>query len=194
MTGTEKIIAHIETDAKAQAEEIISAAEARCAEIKSKYELQAADLYQAKIREGVKACQDKEDGALRISRREARKSTLAVKQEMVSKSFEMALEQITSLPEEQYIAFLKRLAMQASSTGDEEILLNARDREKIGEKLLAAVNAEPGKSLTLSDETREIAGGLILRRGNVEANSSAELLVDLTRSELSSKLANVLFS
>ena len=194
MTGTEKIIAHIETDAKAQAEEIISAAEARCAEIKSKYELQAADLYQAKIREGVKACQDKEDGALRISRMEARKSTLAVKQEMVSKSFEMALEQITSLPEEQYIAFLKRLAMQASSTGDEEILLNARDREKIGEKLLAAVNAEPGKSLTLSDETREIAGGLILRRGNVEANSSAELLVDLTRSELSSKLANVLFS
>ena len=194
MTGTEKIIAHIETDAKAQAEEIISAAEARCAEIKSKYELQAADLYQAKIREGVKACQDKEDGALRISRMEARKSTLAVKQEMVSKSFEMALEQITSLPEEQYIAFLKRLAMQASSTGNEEILLDARDREKIGEKLLAAVNAEPGKSLTLSDETREIAGGLILRRGNVEANSSAELLVDLTRSELSSKLANVLFS
>ncbi len=193
MTGTEKIIAHIETDAKVQAEEILSAAEARCAEIKSKYELQAADLYQAKIREGVKACQDKEDGALRISRMEARKSTLAVKQEMVSKSFEMALEQITSLPEEQYIAFLKRLAIQASSTGDEEILLNARDREKIGEKLLSAVNAEPGKFLTLSNETREISGGLILRRGNVEANSSAELLVDLTRSELSSKLANVLF-
>ena len=193
MTGTEKIIAHIEADAKVQAEEILSAAAARCAEIKSKYELQAADLYQAKIREGVKACQDKEDGALRISRMEARKSTLAVKQEMVSKSFEMALKQITSLPKEQYISFLKRLAMQASSTGDEEILLNARDLEEIGERLLAAVNAEPGKSLTLSEETREIAGGLILRRGNVEANSSAELLVDLTRSELSSKLANVLF-
>ncbi len=193
MTGTEKIIAHIEADAKVQAEEILSAAADRCAEIKSKYELQAAELYQAKIREGVKACQDKEDGALRITRMEARKSTLAVKQEMVSRSFDMALKQITSLPKDQYIAFLKRLALQASTTGDEEILLNERDREAIGAELLNSINAEPCKSLTLSDETRDIAGGLLLRRGNIEANCSAELLVDLTRSELSSKLANVLF-
>lgn len=194
MTGTEKIIAHIEADAKSQAEAILAAAAARCAEINSKYELQAAELYQAKIREGVKACQDKEDGALRITRMEARKSTLAVKQEMVTKSFDMALNQIISLPKDQYIAFLKRLALQASSTGDEEVLLNARDRESVGEELLSAINSEPGKALTLSDETRDIAGGLLLRRGNVEANCSAELLVDLSRSELSSKLANVLFS
>ena len=194
MTGTEKIIAHIEADAKVKAEEILAAAAARCAEIKSKYELQAADLYQAKIREGVKACQDKEDGALRITRMEARKSMLAVKQEMVSRSFDMALKQITSLPKDEYIAFLKRLALQASSTGDEEILLSERDREAIGADLLKAINAEPGKALTLSDDTRDISGGLLLRRGNVEANCSAELLVDLTRSELSSKLADVLFS
>ena len=194
MTGTEKIIAHIEADAKAQAEEILAAAAARCAEIKSKYELQAADLYQAKIREGVKACQDKEDGALRITRMEARKSMLAVKQEMVSRSFDMALKQITSLPKDEYIAFLKRLALQASSTGDEEILLNKRDHEAIGADLLKAINAEPGKALSLSADTRDISGGLLLRRGNVEANCSAELLVDLTRSELSSKLADVLFS
>ena len=194
MTGTEKIIAHIEADAKVKAEEILAAAAARCAEIKSKYELQASDLYQAKIREGVKACQDKEDGALRITRMEARKSMLAVKQEMVSRSFDMALKQITSLPKDEYIAFLKRLALQASSTGDEEILLSERDREAIGADLLKAINAEPGKALTLSDDTRDISGGLLLRRGNVEANCSAELLVDLTRSELSSKLADVLFS
>ena len=194
MTGTEKIIAHIEADAKEQAEEILASAAASCAEIKSKYEQQAADLYQEKIREGVKACQDKEDGALRISRMEAKKSTLAVKQEMVSRSFDMALDQIISLPKEQYVEFLKKLALQASTTGDEEILLNARDREAVGAELLAAVNATPGKALTLSDQTREIAGGLILRRGNVETNCSIELLVDLTRSELSSKLANVLFS
>ena len=72
--------------------------------------------------------------------------------------------------------------------------MNARDRESVGEELLSAINSEPGKALTLSDETRDIAGGLLLRRGNVEANCSAELLVDLSRSELSSKLANVLFS
>lgn len=192
MTGTEKIIAHIEADARAQADAVLAEAKGKCAEIQKKYEAQAAELYQAKIREGVRDCQAREDGALRISRMEARKSVLAVKQEMVSRSFDMALEQITSLPADQYVAFLKRLVVNAGPVGDEEIILNARDRDAVGAALLKAVNAD-GLKLTVSDETRDIAGGLILRRGNVETNCSAELLIDLTRAELSSKLAEVLF-
>ena len=43
MKGTEKIIAHIEADAKAQADKIIAEAENRCAEIKTKYEEGAFD-------------------------------------------------------------------------------------------------------------------------------------------------------
>ena len=192
MKGTEKIIAHIQADAQTQADEIIAAAEKKCADIKEKYEEQASRLYSDKIREGVKACQDQEDGALRISRIEARKSVLSVKQEMVEKSFALAEEKIVSLPEDRYVAFLAGLAKRAANTGDEEIILNERDRGAIGEKLLKAVNAD-GMHMTLSDETREISGGLILRRGSVEANCSVELLVEMCRGELSSKLADILF-
>ncbi len=192
MKGTEKIIAHIEADAAAREKEILAAAEQKCAEIKAKFEEQASALYSDKIREGVKACQDFEDGALRISRMEARKSVLAVKQEMVSKSFELAQEKIVNLPEDQYVAFLAKLAKQASGSGDEEIILNSRDRAAIGEKLLKAVNAD-GKNMKLADETRDIAGGLILRSGSVETNCTVELLVDLCKGELSSQLADLLF-
>ncbi|MCR5135990.1 MAG: hypothetical protein K6C12_02670 [Oscillospiraceae bacterium] len=193
MTGTEKIIAHIESDAKAKADGILAEAEARCAEIRAGYEKQASDLYQEKIRAGVQACQDREDGALRISRMEARKAVLGVKQEMVSKSFDMALAEITSLPAADYVAFLTKLIRDAHPTGTEEIVLNPKDRAAVGEKLLQAVNALPGMAMKLSDDTRDIAGGLLLRRGNVETNCSAELLIDLTRSALSSRLAEVLF-
>ena len=123
---------------------------------------------------------------------EARKSVLAVKQEMVEKSFALAAEKIVGLPEEQYIAFLAGLAKKASVSGDEEVILNERDRAAIGGKLLQAINRD-GVSMTLSDETRDISGGLILRRGSVEANCSVELLVDLCRGELSSRLADILF-
>ena len=193
MTGTEKIIAHIEDDARKQAEAILAEAEEKCAAVRADFEEQAKKLYSEKIRDGVKACQDREDGALRIARMEARKSVLAVKQEMVSKSFDLAREQILSLPEEDYVAFLKKLALSAGLTGDEEILLNAGDREKIGAKLIEALKGE-GKTLKLSDETADIAGGLILRRGNVETNCSVELLVELSRAELSGKLAELLFA
>ena len=194
MKGTEKIIAHIEADAQAKADEIFTAAERKCAEIKEKYDEKAASLYTDKIREGVKACQDKEDSALRISSMEAKKSILSVKQEMVSQSFAAAREKIVNLPKEQYVAFLAKLAAQASVTGDEEIILNARDREAIGEDVVAAANAAvSGGKMTLSDTTGDFAGGLILKRGNVEANCTVELLVDLKRGDLSAKLAEVLF-
>ncbi|MBR4474532.1 MAG: hypothetical protein IKS55_12945 [Oscillospiraceae bacterium] len=192
MKGTEKIIAHIEADAQAQADAILAAAREKCDAVKAKYEEQASRLYSDKIRDGVKACQDQEDGALRISRMEARKSVLAVKQEMVEKSFDLATQKIVSLPDDRYVAFLADLVKKAGPVGDEEIILNPADRARIGEALLKAVNAD-GAKITLSKETRDLKGGLILRRGSIETNCSVELLVELCRGDLSAKLADVLF-
>ena len=180
MKGTEKIIAHIAADADAQVGAILAEAEAKCADIKAKYEEEASRLYSDRIRDGVKACQDQEDGALRISRMEARKSVLAVKQEMVEKSFDLALDKIVALPADRYVAFLAGLAKNAAGTG------------AVGEKLVKAINAG-GAHMKLSDETRDISGGLILRRGSIEANCSVELLVDLCKGEMASKLADILF-
>lgn len=192
MKGTEKIIAHIEADAQAQAEAVLGEARQRCEAIKARFDDKAARLYSDRIREGVKACQDQEDSALRISRMEARKSVLSVKQEMVEKSFDLAVQQIVALPDEKYTAFLANLVKKAGPAGDEEIILNAADRARVGEALLKAVNAD-GAKMKLSDETRDIKGGLILRRGSIETNCSVELLVELCRGELSAKLADVLF-
>ena len=192
MKGTEKIIAHIEADAQAQADAALGEARQRCEAIKARFDEKAARLYSDRLREGVKACQDQEDSALRISRMEARKSVLSVKQEMVEKSFDLAVQQIVALPDEKYTAFLANLVKKAGPAGDEEIILNAADRARVGEALLKAVNAD-GAKMKLSDETRDIKGGLILRRGSIETNCSVELLVELCRGELSAKLADVLF-
>ena len=59
MKGTEKIIAHIQADAKAQADAILAQAEQQCAEIRRDYEIKAKDAYAEKIRLGVKSNQDK---------------------------------------------------------------------------------------------------------------------------------------
>ena len=194
MKGTEKIIAPIKADAKTQVDGILAQAEQQCARIRGDSDKQAAALYAERIRAGVKETQDQVDGTERIARMEGRKSMLSAKQALVSESFRRALDKIVSLPEEDYVAFLAKLAARASVTGEEEILLNARDREAIGAKLVKAANALlPNGKLTLSDETRDIAGGLILRRGSIEANCSAELLVELSQSDLSAKVAEILF-
>ena len=194
MKGTEKIIAHIKADADAQVDAILAQAEQQCAGIRADFDKQAAALYAERLRAGVKETQDQVDGAERIARMEGRKALLGAKQDMVSRSFRKAQEQIVSLPEEQYVTFLAKLAAEASVTGEEEIVLNARDRERIGEKLVRAANERLGGGrLTLSGDAGDFAGGLILRRGAIEANCTVELLVELSQSELSAKVAEILF-
>ena len=195
MKGTEKIIAHIQADAAAQADAILAQAEKQCAEIREGYERKAKDAYAEKIRAGVKANQDRLESVERLARMEGRKSVLALKQDMVSKSFDMAVDKLVALPEEQYVALLAKLAAQASVTGDEQVVLNARDREKIGPAVVEAANAKlNGGKLTLSDETGSFKGGLLLRRGSIEANCTVELLVELCRGEMAAELAKVLFA
>ncbi len=194
MKGTEKIIAHIRSDADAQVDAILAQAEQQCAGIRGDYDKQAAALYAERLRAGVKETQDKVDSATRIARMEGRKGMLAAKQDLVTRSFEKAREQIVSLPQDQYVAFLAKLAADAAVTGEEEIILNARDRERLGQDLVRAANArlENGR-LSLSKDTGDFAGGLILRRGSIEVNCTVELLVELSQGELSAKVAELLF-
>ncbi|MBR5095098.1 MAG: hypothetical protein IK095_08390 [Oscillospiraceae bacterium] len=195
MKGTEKLIAHIKADADAQVEAILAQAEQRAAAIRGDFDKQAEGVYAERIRAGVKSIQAEVDGAERIARMEGRKSLLAEKQALVADSFRRAQEQILALPQEQYVAFLAKLAARASVTGDEEIVLNARDRERIGADLVQAANALLGEKgrLTLSAQTGDFAGGLILRRGSIEANCTVELLVEMSQSELSAQVAQLLF-
>ena len=105
MKGTEKIIAHIRADAEAQSSAVLAQAEQRCAEIRGAYEQQAKDAYAEKIRAGVKANQDRLESMERLAKMEGRKAVLALKQDMVSRSFDMATDKLVNLPEEQASCF-----------------------------------------------------------------------------------------
>lgn len=194
MKGTEKIIAHINADAQAAADAVLSEAKEQCAAIKADYDKKANDSYAEKIRAGVKACEDMSESKDRIAQMESKKGILALKQEMVNLGFEKAREKILSLPEDEYVEFLAKLVARSASTGDEEIILSAKDKAGIGEKLVKAANGlvEGGK-LTLSGETGNFEGGVILKRGTVEVNSTLDLLINLCRNEMSAQLAKVLF-
>ena len=195
MKGTEKINAHIRSDAEAKCGEILAAAQEKCDAIGKDYAAQAAEAYAERIRAGVKSCADEGDSVARLARMEAKKELLALKQGMISRSFDEAAKKLVSLPEEQYVALLAKLAANASVTGGEEIVLNAADRARVGEAVVKAANEKLGEkgSLTLSASTGDFDGGLILRRGNIEVNCTSSLLVELCRGEMSAAIAGVLF-
>ena len=125
MKGTEKIIAHIQADAKSAADAILAQAEQQCADIREKYKKKAEEAYAAKIREGVKFCEATSESKSRIAEMESKKDVLALKQEMIAAGFDKARETILTLPEKEYKDFLVKLAVRSSTTGDEQVILRA---------------------------------------------------------------------
>ena len=129
-----------------------------------------------------------------VAQLEARKLELAAKQEMLSKAYDKALEQLLNLPDQEYTALLADLAVKASSTGQEAVILSQKDRTRFGKQVVTLANEKRKDGrLTLSGETRSIQGGLVLSDGDVEVNCTFETLVRLQRGELDREISKLLF-
>ena len=198
MNGIEKITGRIEAEAQAKAAEISAAAEAKAAEIRAENEKNAQAKYWELIRVGTADCEAMVAREKRMAEMESKKGILAIKQSMVSEAFDKACDMIINLPENDYVSFMARMAAEAAASGDEEIVFNERDKAVRGAAVVKAANellSAKGKAgnLTVSADTKNMAGGFVLRQSGVEVNCSVETLVDLQRSNMASSLAAVLF-
>jgi V/A-type H+-transporting ATPase subunit E len=191
MTGIEKIIAKINADAEAEYSRIVAEAEA-AAEAKASA---AAEEARAAAAEIVAAAEEErgeiERRAVGMAGLEVRKTRLALKQKLILRAFAGALTKLTSMPEGQYRAYLIAQAKKSDETGA-EIILNSADRAKYGEGILAALKADSIYA-ALSPETRDIHGGVIVRMGKVEVNSSIDAVLADRREELTAQAAKILF-
>ena len=198
MKGIDKITSRIIADAEAECRDVKRESDERCAAVRAENEKRAQDEYWRLVREGVKDTEQRVQRMDRTARLEAKKSVLNMKQEAVSRAFELAKDKIAELPERDYVAFLAREAAEAAITGQEEVIFCERDRKSVGAKAVKAANellaakGMPGL-LTLSDATRDMAGGLMLKQGDIEVNCTVDTLLDLTRDELAARVADVLF-
>ena len=197
MKGIEKISAHIEADAKAAAQGVLDAAQAKVNQIKADYDQKVKAVYDSNIAAGKKDIDNKVDNANRLGNMEAKKDILSAKQEMVSKAFDRAEEMIVELPAKEYEAFLTKLVVESANTGKEEVVFNERDK-KHAKKVVDAANKQLSANgmeggLTVADRTADIAGGVLLSEGGIEVNCTLELLMDVCRNEMSSQVAEAMF-
>ena len=229
MNGIEKITARIETDARAEAEKLLSEGQERAAAVRAEYQAKAEAEAKAAAQAGREAAQRQAQRLESAAHMEAKKRLLAAKQDCLNEAFEKAQAQLLALPDAEYAQMLAQMAVRAAKTGREEILLNARDRDRVGAQVVAKANAmlaeavAPGAAgkaakaggkageilskvvtganaliqgtamLTLSQETRDMAGGLTLRDGNVEVNCAFETQLRVLREEMAAQVAGILF-
>ena len=227
MKGIEKITARITQEAQAEIDQVLSDARSEAAQITARYQAQADNEAASLAARNEKAAAEREERLVSVAQMEARKVTLAAKQEMVEKTYALALEKLCSMPDERYAEILAGLLVKASSTGQEEVIFSPEDRARVGKAAVAKANEALAKSvapelpkelmeskvgaiinkvaagvsaiaqgtamLTLSEETRPIHGGFILKNGNIEVNCTFDTLVRLQKAETAGAVAKKLF-
>lgn len=204
MNGIEKITGQIDADVQKEIDAALDQARAQAKEIEARYESQAQTQGEALRRKGEQDAALRRERLVDVARLEARKTLLAAKQDLVGQAFDLALKKLLELPDQEYIALLAKLAVAASRTGREQVIFSQKDRSRYGKQAVTMANdmlakkagpraAESAGMLTLAEEARPMAGGLILRDGRVETNCSFEVLIHLQRDALSAEVARVLF-
>lgn len=205
MNGIEKITGQIDADVQKEIDAALDQARAQAQEIEARYESQAQIQAEAIRRKGEQDAALRQERLVDVAKLEARKTILAARQDMVGQAFDLALKKLLELPDQEYIALLAKLAVAASRTGHEQVIFSQKDRSRYGKQAVTMANDmlakkagpradESAGRLTLAEESRPMAGGLILRDGRVETNCSFEVLIHLQRDALSAEVARALFA
>jgi len=196
LTDLEKILREIERSAAREAEEILAKAKAEAEEILNEAKAEAAKQTAATEAETARQVAEIGRSGVSAQQRSRRERILGTKQRIISEVMQNAKEKLIALPGPDYFALLIELAATAATVGKGVVLLNENDRRRLPsdfeEKLSGKLPA--GAQLIVSGETRPIDGGLILKYGGIEQNSSFDAIFNARRDEFLDLIRDQLFT
>ena len=199
MMGMERIKAKILEDSENKAGQILEQARQQAEEIKN-------DALKESESIRAKRLEDAEVDGKEIYRRmlsaaalEGRKELLKAKQEVVGACFDSAMQKVISLPDNDYQKLIEDMVLDAAKNEEGEILLAEQSKQRLNKDFLRNINtrvASLGNSakLVLSDECVKSAGGFVIRYGEMEINSTFEIMFEMLKPELENDVVGMLFS
>lgn len=193
--NAEQVVEKILSQARAEAEAILGQARQKAAQADAqlKAELQEFDKKTAELAEA--AGQDRWQRMQAAARMDNARRLLAARTAILEDVFDRARKAVRQMPDQPYQTLMAELMKKAVETGDEEVVVG-RSETRINEPFLAKVNSQLGPQrgrLRLCPQRGDFEGGFILRRGRVQVNASADVLVDRLRDAMEMELAQMLF-
>jgi V/A-type H+-transporting ATPase subunit E len=193
----EDIIKKIETDSEEKANSRKAEAEAEAKKILDRAREEAKEKRCAILKKGEEEAERIRRRTLQIADLEVRKIILSAKRQVISDVFEQVRNRLEEL--KNYQDLVGKMLLAGAETGEEEVMISARDNDRIDQKFIDSINTKLPKqgkkgALKLAKETIPITGGFVLRRGKVEIDNSFGSLIKSRKDELEIKVAEILFS
>lgn len=138
-----------------------------------------------------------EQRAVAAAHLEAKKESLAARQELIDAVLAEAMRGLSSTDEATWAGFMRMRLLAAPMRGDVEILVADGDRDRLERHLPALQKAleDAGRDLRLrlGPPGARLSGGFVLRRGRVEFNASFEAVRKSSEEELRAAASEMLF-
>lgn len=222
MTGLSKITDKILDEARREAAAKLAEADAESKKISEEYAEKAKNITAAANAAAKSEASEIAHRARAGEQTLKKNALLEVQSEMIDRAFEVARKEVSELDGRERLDLTTGLLCAALwaeydaekqraelyGDGEEqdepriyEVLLTKRDREKIGSAVMEnfkrrIVGKDMGdmpSRVKLSDDVVDIDGGLVLRVGSVEINSSFEAIFSYLRPRLEAEVAKILF-
>lgn len=198
MTGIEKIKGRIIADSSQKAANIVEEAKKQAEAILEKAKKQAQTRGEEIFRKAQQEASEKKRIAGSMLELEMRKHLLQTKQSLIEDVFDGVLEKLAGMSPEAYREAIGPMLLNALGDEEVEVVVSEKDKDILHSDFIAGINEQAlaqnkrGRA-TLSQETRNIAGGFILKCHGIEINNSFEALIKMQRDEVEPKVAELLF-
>lgn len=192
MAGINPIKDKILADAKERAKAIVEDAKTKSYEATKVAELK--DLKQSQALE-EKAKQEAEvtyKRMISMAELKVRQEELGMKQELIQEAFDTASEKLLKLPKDQYLNLVSNMLLNSVETGNEEVILSDLYQKEVKD-LIQNINQEKNYKLVISDESRDLDGGFILKSGDIELNNSFRAILHANKEAWTQSVAEILF-
>jgi V/A-type H+-transporting ATPase subunit E len=199
--SVENIVKKIVDESQAAARSIAEKAEQDMRKLNSELDREETELKGAATRKTQSEAEETVKRRVSSARLEGRKRILGEKDMIVGEVYAEARRRLLALPDDKYLDFLQRLAIAHSVEGDVKVMLSKKDITRFKGKLpqwekdVAQAAQKQGKkgAVSVSSETREIEGGLVLSQGRTEVNLSLDVILDETKYNLEGEVTRILF-
>lgn len=191
MTSSEKILAGIAEESKAQADKINSDAEKQAADIIAAAREEAeseAEKIRAEAEKKAELIINSGKSSAELLKRD---TALNCRRGLIEKALITVADTVNAYSDKDYFDFLLTLIKKEKLNGKGEVYLSVKDKARD----IAAFKSElSALDITLSDTFADINGGFILKYGDIQINGELSALIHEKRDVLTDELNKALFN
>ena len=191
MTSSEKILAGIAEESKAQADKINSDAEKQAADIIAAAREEAeseAEKIKAEAEKKAELIINSGKSSAELLRRD---TALNCRRGLIEKALITVADTVNAYSDKDYFDFLLTLIKKEKLNGKGEVYLSVKDKARDTASFKSELEA---LGFTLSDNFADINGGFILKYGDIQINGELSALIHEKRDVLTDELNKALFN